>query len=677
MTYQQNPWERPVEYDPPAPETPEAAPDEPVEGELLPVQGTIEEPAAVSTEAPVDAELVPPPVLPDVDTAATEDALLDTATAEGMAPAEDGWADAPADEPVEAQPAVAWAGADTPSGGPRATEPWVEEPAATESSAETPAETQPAAAESAEHGPWVEAAAETQPAAAESAEHGPWAEAATETQPAAAEPTENEPSAEVVAESEPANEEDAEEPPGPDGFSDETVTYAASEEPGGHPSGMDAESAEQVLAMEAEAPLPPDPGADHGAEPGSDEGLGDEGSAADAAGDESAEEDHVEPDGYPVAPAPDSAAGGQAEDEGYDRESTPVPLDLGQEAPAAPAGTDFAVAGQSPTEPPAPPSQQAAAPFSLDLPPAPTMELPAVEVPAAPVAPVPPASFPGAATYQPTSAGPYGQPTPSGSYGQTSPPYGQPTPPSPYGQPTPSGAYGQAGSPYGQPTPSSPYGQTPAYGAAQSPYRAAAGSQPSYGQPEGGYGQAGGSYGQQPSGLQEPTGQQPGYQSQQSPYGQAGPSSRPYADPTSAAQYQQPSFGQQQSAPLVPYGQQGYGQYGGYAQGQSQLSPSDETTWAAMAHWLGIPLSFIGPLIALLVQGDKSPRVRAAAVESLNFQLTLLIGYVASLVLSIVLIGAVGFLVLPILQIVFPIIAAVAENKGQAYQYPFNIRMVK
>ncbi|HBX82194.1 MAG TPA: DUF4870 domain-containing protein [Propionibacteriaceae bacterium] len=107
------------------------------------------------------------------------------------------------------------------------------------------------------------------------------------------------------------------------------------------------------------------------------------------------------------------------------------------------------------------------------------------------------------------------------------------------------------------------------------------------------------------------------------------------------------------------------------------MNPSEETTWASMSHWLGILIGFLGPLIIMLVKGDQSPRVKAAAVESLNFQITLMIGYFAAFVLSFVIIGVFLFPVLFILQILFPILGALSENKGIPYRYPFALRLVK
>jgi uncharacterized Tic20 family protein len=110
---------------------------------------------------------------------------------------------------------------------------------------------------------------------------------------------------------------------------------------------------------------------------------------------------------------------------------------------------------------------------------------------------------------------------------------------------------------------------------------------------------------------------------------------------------------------------------------QQPLSAQDERTWALVAHIGTIVLGFIAPLVVLLVQGEKSAMVRAHAVESLNFQITVTIGYVASSILMVVIIG---FITLPLIwaaALVFAILGTMAASKGQPYRYPFALRLVK
>lgn len=170
------------------------------------------------------------------------------------------------------------------------------------------------------------------------------------------------------------------------------------------------------------------------------------------------------------------------------------------------------------------------------------------------------------------------------------------------------------------------------------------------------------------------------------PYGN--PSSQPEPDPQNPNPYGQ----QPPPPPGQPYGQQPYGNppapqqpYGAapYAQapGPDGLT-ADERTWGGAAHWSAlvgafVAMAFLGPLLVMLLKGNTSAYVRAQAVESLNFQLTMLIAIAVSFVLVFLLIG---FILLPIVGIwwlVFTIIGSVKSANGELYRYPLTLRMVK
>lgn len=107
------------------------------------------------------------------------------------------------------------------------------------------------------------------------------------------------------------------------------------------------------------------------------------------------------------------------------------------------------------------------------------------------------------------------------------------------------------------------------------------------------------------------------------------------------------------------------------------LSQSDERLWSMLAQLGGIILGFLSGLIVMLVFGKRSAFVNDQAKEALNFQITLIIGWVIAFVLSFLLIGFLLFPILWILNIVFCIIAGMANNRGEAYRYPFTLRLVK
>lgn len=106
---------------------------------------------------------------------------------------------------------------------------------------------------------------------------------------------------------------------------------------------------------------------------------------------------------------------------------------------------------------------------------------------------------------------------------------------------------------------------------------------------------------------------------------------------------------------------------------------SEEKNWVLLAHFGGIILGFIAPLIALLGKGNESPTVKAHATEALNFQIT---WGIASIVAVIITICSFGFLFfLPLLTwlviVIFSILGGMAANEGRLYHYPMTFRFLK
>ncbi|SER56012.1 hypothetical protein SAMN05443377_102157 [Propionibacterium cyclohexanicum] len=98
---------------------------------------------------------------------------------------------------------------------------------------------------------------------------------------------------------------------------------------------------------------------------------------------------------------------------------------------------------------------------------------------------------------------------------------------------------------------------------------------------------------------------------------------------------------------------------------------------ALTAHWLPIVSGFIAPLAFYLADGPWSPYVKENARRSLNFELTLLIGYLISGLLMLAFIGFVLYGLVWVFGIVFHILAATAANRGELYKYPFSFEFVK
>jgi hypothetical protein len=115
----------------------------------------------------------------------------------------------------------------------------------------------------------------------------------------------------------------------------------------------------------------------------------------------------------------------------------------------------------------------------------------------------------------------------------------------------------------------------------------------------------------------------------------------------------------------------------GYAAAQPPLSDADQRMWAMLAHVGGILFAFVAPLVIWLVFKERGRFVEEQAKEALNWQITLLIGYIVGSILIIVLIGGIIIALVWIASIVFGILAAIAANKGEAYRYPFALRLIK
>ncbi len=118
-----------------------------------------------------------------------------------------------------------------------------------------------------------------------------------------------------------------------------------------------------------------------------------------------------------------------------------------------------------------------------------------------------------------------------------------------------------------------------------------------------------------------------------------------------------------------------------YASGS--VASKDERMWGMLCHivaFAGFLIPFgniIGPLVVWLIKKDEMPFVNDQGKESVNFQITIMIGYIIGFVLVFVVIGFFLLLALMVCNIVFIIIAAIKANSGVAYRYPWALRLIK
>ncbi|TFD33176.1 DUF4870 domain-containing protein [Cryobacterium cryoconiti] len=114
------------------------------------------------------------------------------------------------------------------------------------------------------------------------------------------------------------------------------------------------------------------------------------------------------------------------------------------------------------------------------------------------------------------------------------------------------------------------------------------------------------------------------------------------------------------------------------------LSQADDHQWASLAHLGGI-LMFVPALVLYLVFKDRGPLTSVEAKEALNFQITLLIGYVGISIVSTIIgfltfgigsvLGGLGW-VLYIVGVVFSVLGYLQAKDGNHYRYPFALRLV-
>jgi len=118
----------------------------------------------------------------------------------------------------------------------------------------------------------------------------------------------------------------------------------------------------------------------------------------------------------------------------------------------------------------------------------------------------------------------------------------------------------------------------------------------------------------------------------------------------------------------------------------------DQQTWRVVAHasafiqLVGIP-SLVGPLVVWLVKRDD-PVVEPHARAALNFQLSILIYFVVGgLIAVIALVTIVGILLsvlivlllvlLFFLELVFALLGTLAASRGELYEYPVSLDLIK
>ena len=133
---------------------------------------------------------------------------------------------------------------------------------------------------------------------------------------------------------------------------------------------------------------------------------------------------------------------------------------------------------------------------------------------------------------------------------------------------------------------------------------------------------------------------------------------------------------------MPPVGEGGEGGEGGKA---TAAKPAGSLSLAALCHLLGLAdftvsvilIGVVAPLVFWLTLRDTDPEVDFAGKEAINFQINLLIWWMASAILSLCLIGIPMMLGLMLVEIVLVIIATVQTLQGDRYRYPLIFRFIQ
>ena len=115
---------------------------------------------------------------------------------------------------------------------------------------------------------------------------------------------------------------------------------------------------------------------------------------------------------------------------------------------------------------------------------------------------------------------------------------------------------------------------------------------------------------------------------------------------------------------------------------KTPVTNRDANMWAMFCHLSAlvgfvIPLgNIIGPLVIWILKKDEYPLVNENGKEALNFQISMTIYIIASIILIIVVIGIPLLIALGLFELIAIVIAAIKANDGITFRYPLTIRFI-
>ena len=117
---------------------------------------------------------------------------------------------------------------------------------------------------------------------------------------------------------------------------------------------------------------------------------------------------------------------------------------------------------------------------------------------------------------------------------------------------------------------------------------------------------------------------------------------------------------------------------------QPALTPDEERTWGTVVHVVPAAalvlsagtLGFVASLVIYLIYKDRGPFVRQQAANSLNIQITTLIGLVVSVALMLLLIGFILYPLVIAVAVGFHVVGALKSSRGEWWTPPMIPQMV-
>ncbi len=105
---------------------------------------------------------------------------------------------------------------------------------------------------------------------------------------------------------------------------------------------------------------------------------------------------------------------------------------------------------------------------------------------------------------------------------------------------------------------------------------------------------------------------------------------------------------------------------------------ADERNVAMLTHLSGLLFFIVVPLVLWLVYKDQPTKryLVDQAKEALNFQITVLIGFVICAILTFVVIGSILAWILWVVNLGFCIWAAVSISRNGTFRYPICLRLI-